>query len=48
MRIFLSSEFPRERLQNPFYEMDMPIRIRLFDYSVDKYARDNGLSAATR
>jgi trafficking protein particle complex subunit 4 len=27
-------------LKNPFYEIDMPIRIRLFDYSIETYVKN--------
>ena len=30
-------------LKNPFYEADMPIRARLFDFFLDKFVVENGL-----
>lgn len=33
-------------LKNPFYELDMPIRVKLFDASVERYAREAGLGSA--
>ncbi len=42
----LRAFFPRPllHLQNPFYELDMPIRIRLFDFHVEAHARGTGLA----
>ena len=33
-------------LKNPFYEIDMPIRLRLFEAHVEAHARGLGLAAA--
>ena len=30
-------------LQNPFYELEMPIRVRLFDHAIEQLARSTGL-----
>ena len=35
-------------LQNPFYELDMPIRIKLFDAAIDSYSRSSGLATGVR
>jgi hypothetical protein len=29
--------------QNPFYELEMPIRIKLFDHALEAYTRSTGL-----
>lgn len=31
-------------MQNPFYELDMPIRIKLFDAAIEAHARAAGLA----
>lgn len=33
-------------LKNPFYEVDMPIRLRLFDHHVEAHAKALGLASA--
>lgn len=35
-----------DALKSPFYEIDMPIRMRLFDHAIDTQARSLGLVGA--
>jgi hypothetical protein len=34
-------------LKNPFYELDMPIRIRLFDHHLEAYVKQTGLGTGS-
>lgn len=34
-------------LKNPFYELDMPIRVKLFDYNLEQYVKSTGLGTGT-